>query len=107
MAEIKLFVDDLRDPPEGWHLARTVTEAIRVLATAPVRVAEVSVDHDITHDGRDCPETFEPVVRYIALMPPGTRPDKAVIHTANVVQAGKLKQILADAGIKAEANLAR
>lgn len=33
---IKLFVDDLRACPKGWVPARTVTEAIRILATQSV-----------------------------------------------------------------------
>lgn len=105
--EIKLFVDDIRDAPEGWHLVRTVTEAIRALATAPVTITEVSCDHDITHHGMTCPETFEPVIRYIALMPSDRRPLKVRIHTANAVGARKLKKIIQDAGIPVEVNLAQ
>lgn len=107
MEGLKLFVDDLREPPEGWHLARTATEAIRVLATAPIRVIEVSLDHDITHSGGTCPESFEAVAHYIAAMPDERRPERVFIHTANVAMAGKLKGIIADAGIPVQANLAR
>lgn len=107
MDGIRLFVDDIREAPEGWHLARTVTAAIRVLATAPVRVVEVSLDHDITHDGGTCPESFEVVARYIALMPAEARPEKVFIHTANVAMAGKMKKIIQDAGIPVQANLDR
>lgn len=79
---IKLFVDDIRREPEGWVRARTVTEAIRLLATQDVD--EVSLDHDIScrfnlreaYTGGDkitpiehsSEETFEPVARYLALM---------------------------------------
>lgn len=107
MEGLRLFVDDIREAPEGWHLARTVTAAIRVLATAPVRVVEVSLDHDITHNGATCPESYEPVARYIAAMPPEARPDRVFIHTANVAMAGKMKKIIQDAGIPVQANLSR
>jgi hypothetical protein len=103
-----LWVDDLRNPidfcPEGelWHWAKTVTEAIRVLAT--VEVSRVSLDHDIMEykpqpDGvlavstGMSMETFEPVARYIALMPD---PPKVAIHTANPAGRSKMEAILAE-----------
>jgi hypothetical protein len=80
---MKLFVDDIRRCPDGWHLARTVSEAIRCLATMDFK--EVSLDHDITcvevakmaqEDGKPAgfhryhssAETFEPVAHYLSLM---------------------------------------
>ena len=108
MAGIKLFVDDIRQPPDDtWTVARTATQAIRMLATAPAVIEEISIDHDITHGGQTCPETFEAVAYCVALMPADRKPAKVHIHTANVSQAGKLKKIFEDAGIKATANLAR
>jgi len=74
--EIKLFVDDVRRCPDGWTVARTITEAIRALSLFDV--SEVSLDHDIGHEVRDletnkmkffsCTETFEPVAWYIRQM---------------------------------------
>lgn len=73
---MKLFIDDLRQPPDGWQVARTNTEAIRILAT--VNVEEVSLDHDIMVDVRNYDneplvqtvgqETFMPVAYYLALL---------------------------------------
>lgn len=89
---MKLFVDDIRACPPGWTLARTVTQAIRILATYAVEV--VSLDHDIAcrlvngHE-HTSEETFEAVARFIALMP--IKPT-TLIHTGNIA-AG---QILAD-----------
>ena len=88
-------MDDLRACPEGWTPARTVTEAIRLLATMPVD--EVSLDHDIIADCTHRPsrpmsmETFEPVARYIALMNP--RPTVR-IHTANPPAGERMAEIL-------------
>jgi len=90
---MKLFVDDIRRCPDGWELARTVTKAIRTLATMPVE--EISIDHDIccymeqaqaqglsgySHTSN---ETFMPVVYYILAMPRELRPKIVKIHTAN------------------------
>src|SRR3990167_7879081 len=65
--KIKLFVDDIRPAMPGWSRARTITEAIRILATSAVDV--VSLDHDIAcHGGgteHSSQETFEPVAWYI------------------------------------------
>jgi len=90
---VKLFVDDFRKCPEGWALARTVTEAIRILATMPVE--EVSLDHDIRQcAGKRCAnrnEVFEPVARYIALMP---KKPRVRFHTGNVQAAYKMADII-------------
>ena len=94
---IKLYVDDIRIPSKDWKLARTITEAIRILATVPV--SEVSVDHDIcyvnTDSGRVPEETFEAVVRYVALMPKEIRPT-VVTHSGNPLAEKKFKEILGE-----------
>jgi hypothetical protein len=106
---MKLYVDDLRKCPEGWVLARTNTEAIRMLATGYVE--EISVDHDICVPRVDFisqsvrkrlaigEETYQPVAYYIAAMP---KPNliKVNFHTANPDGAAKMKSILEAAGIK-------
>jgi len=42
---MKLFVDDVRQVPDGWVVARTVDEAKSLLARENVEV--VSLDHDM------------------------------------------------------------
>jgi hypothetical protein len=45
---IKLYIDDIRNAPDdSWIVVRTITGAIRVLATMAVDV--ISLDHDISH----------------------------------------------------------
>lgn len=88
---MKLFVDDLRSPPSGWEIARTVSDAIRILATG--LVDEISLDHEIR---TECCrlvsyETFEPVAYYIKLMVVKPR---VRIHTANVAAGLKMAQII-------------
>lgn len=96
---MKIYVDDLRQAPEGWVLARTITEAIRMLAE--LAVEEVSLDHDIVYVdergqwlGKNHTENYTPVARYIAQMPKSVRPKIVKIHTSNAVGAEALKQIL-------------
>lgn len=96
---IKLYVDDLRKCPSGWVLARTVTEAIRLLATQDI--SAVSLDHDISHSVEvreisrpyPCGETFEPVAWYLKAI--GFR-GPVTLHTANPVGAEKMRSILID-----------
>jgi len=109
---IKLYVDDLRKCPEGWELARTNTEAIRLLATGYVE--EVSIDHDIMVPNVEFisegvkkrlqigEETFQPVVYYIIAMQPDFRPKKVTMHTANTDAGIKLVQMMQRNGIDAE-----
>lgn len=43
---MKLFVDDIRNPPDGsWFLTRNYNEAIDILQSCKVSV--VSLDHDL------------------------------------------------------------
>ena len=42
---MKLWLDDLRVPPEGWTWAKTVEEAQRLLMEHAVE--EMSLDHDL------------------------------------------------------------
>ena len=87
---MKLFVDDIRRQPEGWHIARTNTEAIRLLATGSIE--EISLDHDTVvqvelngfKDWRVVSETFMPVAYYMALM---SEKPKIRFHSGNIEMA--------------------
>lgn len=116
---VQLFVDDHRACPKGWIPARTVTEAIRILATMDVDV--VSLDHDIQcgdvstgawtlKEGvpdpsylkpHTSPETFKAVAYYLAATMVhrssvrGTEDSPTVfIHTGNVEEGRKMAEIL-------------
>lgn len=108
---MKLYVDDLRSLPDNtWTLARTNTEAIRLLATGYVE--EISIDHDICvpYSGELSEsvkkrlqigqETFQPVAYYIVAMSKEIRPEKIVFHTANVEAGQRMVALLKDAGIE-------
>lgn len=107
---MKLWVDDIRNAPDDtWHVARTVTAAIRALAM--FEFEEVSLDHDISHQVSvgelsrpfPCDETFEAVAHYIAekALASGRFEDRArrwdpkvVLHTSNPVGAQAMKEVL-------------
>lgn len=116
---MKLFVDDVRKAPEGWTLARTAEEAIRLIARQ--KVDEISLDHDAGSEDRIADATFQPVAYFIGekfytvkkvdmhsqeshpMMI--TRPflyPKITIHSLNQVGAKILHDILGDYGITAK-----
>lgn len=45
---LKVYLDDERDPPEGWVLVKTPAECIHLLKTG--NVSHLSVDHDLGDD---------------------------------------------------------
>ena len=93
---MKLFIDDVRQAPEGWQLARTITEAVRILS-GPIYVEAVSLDHDISQSvfGSTELETYATVARFIALLPFERLPKAIYFHTGNPAGANEdMKNIL-------------
>ena len=93
---IKLFVDDYREAPDGWCLAKTITEAIRILS-GPLIVEVCSLDHDIiSREGKHSfsEENFTAVAHYIAIMSKEKLPKVVAIHTANPRGANDIEDIL-------------
>jgi hypothetical protein len=86
---MRLYVDDLRTPPDGWHLARTIREAIDILSTQPVE--EVSLDFMIADRFED---NFLPVALFMINLPPEKRPRRVYIHTSSAEGARQLQMIL-------------
>ncbi|WP_338593209.1 cyclic-phosphate processing receiver domain-containing protein [Paenibacillus sp. Y5S-9] len=80
--KINLYVDDLRDYPEGFVVARTYYEAIHILETR--KVAILTLDHDLGEDvdGVELPNGYD-LVKYFCEH--GLRADKIYIHTDNPV----------------------
>lgn len=79
---LNLWVDDLRDPSRfvhgDWVWCKTITEAIRILATQQVEV--VSIDHDIMHT---IPSLLPSVAQ--SHLDTGTDADKDIIKSLNNV----------------------
>lgn len=60
MNTIKLYLDDLRNPPDtSWTVARNAEEAQALLANPELVVECVSLDHDMGECG-DCSTSFPP-----------------------------------------------
>ncbi|MBL0058713.1 MAG: hypothetical protein IPP35_06325 [Elusimicrobia bacterium] len=85
-------MDDLRSPPPGWLLARTVQEALSILEAGGAE--EVSLDYFI---GNGEGGNFLPVAHFIAQMPESRRPRRVRIHTASDAGASALARALAGA----------
>ena len=99
---MRLFVDDVRVPPDDgrWEVARTVTDAIRILSSTSVEV--ISLDHDIAvnqsslHTFSD--ENFSTVARYLAVM---NHPPKLIlVHSASRYGTQNIQEILAGTASK-------
>ncbi len=77
---MKLYLDDEREAPPGWHLVKTSDEAIEFLKGGSV--TEISLDHDL---GDDESGTGYDVILWIekTVVEEGFIPQKIHIHTAN------------------------
>lgn len=123
---IKLYVDDIREAPDGWTLVTTISEAIRFIARYSESISEISLDHDISFEVRvsgvyrpfPSPDTFASVAYFIGekYTNRNSRHDlvsalddifmknlpKITIHTSNPVGAETMEMILANYGFKSE-----
>ncbi len=77
---MKVFLDDERPVPPGWHGVRWPEEAIRLLETG--EVTEISLDHDLGDDDRGTGYT---VILWLeeAVAVGGFSPPTITVHTAN------------------------
>ncbi len=88
---INLYVDDLRDCPDGYIVARNFNEAIHYIENFKVHI--LSLDHDLGEDidGNILPTGYD-LVKYICEK--GLRADKIYLHTDNVVGRENMYQTL-------------
>jgi hypothetical protein len=76
---MRIYLDDERTPPEGWHLVSTPREAIECLQTGSVE--EISLDHDLGDgpaNGYQVILWIEEAVALRRFVPPKIR-----VHSAN------------------------
>lgn len=106
---MKLYIDDIREAPEGWTLVRTISEAVNFIARYFNEIKEISIDHDISFEVRvngiyrpfPSPDSFEAVAHFIGLSWRDalyTTP-KITIHSANPDGCSAIKSILRYYGI--------
>lgn len=91
ISKINLYVDDLRDCPSGFVVARTFQEAIQLLENHEVDM--LSLDHDLGEDlqGNLLPTGYD-LVKYICEK--GLRANKIYLHTDNPVGRENMYQTL-------------
>jgi len=77
---MKVYLDDERQAPEGWHQVRWPEEAIELLEAG--QVTHMSLDHDL---GDDEHGTGYDVILWLeeALATRGFRPPHVVVHSAD------------------------
>lgn len=80
--KINLYVDDIRDCPEGFVIARNTEVAIHYLKNSKINI--LSLDHDLGEDkdGNILPTGYD-LVKYFCEK--GLRADKIYLHTDNGV----------------------
>ena len=85
---MKIYLDDLRDAPEGWTRCYWPDEVIELLKTE--NVTEISLDHDLGDDERG---TGYDVVLWIekAVFTRGYVPPRITIHSANPAAHAKME----------------
>ena len=85
---VKVYLDDERATPEGWHRVYWPEEAIELLRTGMVEV--ISLDHDLGDDERG---TGYDVVKWIEeqVVTTGFVPPEMRVHSANVSARTKME----------------
>lgn len=88
---VNLYVDDLRDCPEGFVIVRTVEQAKYYLEN--FEIAILSLDHDLGIDEQgNLSSTGYDLVKYICEN--GLRVEKIYLHTDNSVGRENMYQTL-------------
>ena len=86
---MKIYLDDERTTPDGWHRTYWPDEAIELLKTGTV--THVSLDHDLGDDdrgtGHDVVLWIEEPVALHGFMPPAMK-----VHSANVPARTKMEK---------------
>lgn len=92
---LKVYLDDERSVPSGWHLCKDVDSVISLLKTG--KVSELSLDHDLgmehsTGDYSLAPNGYDVLLwieKEVHLH--GFNPPKIKIHTANSTARRKME----------------
>jgi hypothetical protein len=88
---IKLFVDDMRDPPDNtWVVARSYWEAVDFISLYHP-IDTISLDHDLGIDSDGNELTGYDLICYIEAN--DMWPNTCIVHSSN--PAGRLKMQLA------------
>lgn len=83
--KINMYLDDLRDCPEGFTVARTVEDAIRLFSEHEIHILSLDNDMGMRENGT-LHLAGSDLVNHICEH--GLRADKIYIHTDNSVERG-------------------
>jgi hypothetical protein len=86
---MRVYLDDVRQPPPDWVLVRTAAEAIALLQDG--RVTELSLDHDLGGD-----RTGMEVLNWIeeAVVEGNFQPPELLVHSSNPVGRANLQRAI-------------
>lgn len=89
--KINLYVDDLRDYPTGFVVARTYEQAIKTISENEIHI--LTLDHDLGEDdlGTELKNGYE-LVKYFCEN--GLRAEKIYLHTDNPVGRNNMYETL-------------
>ena len=77
---MKVFLDDVRLPPEGWVLVRTVEEAIAALKA--FKVTHISLDNDLGEGFKEGHEVSK-WIEFITFTNKNYMPPVVTVHSSN------------------------
>lgn len=89
----KIYLDDERQTPDGWHRCYWPEEVIEILKTEQVDV--ISLDHDLGEFNCEKPRTGYDVLLWIeqeVATNPAFSPPRILLHTANPAARKKMAQ---------------
>ena len=93
---MKVWLDDVRDAPDGWVHVRTPEEAIELLRSGKVK--EISLDHDLGLASDEAERTGYDVLRWLeeAVANGGWpfRLPEIRVHSANPVGRRRMEQAI-------------
>lgn len=93
---MKLWLDDIRQVPDGWVWAKTADEALEILARG--KVTHISFDHDLGDDDEGTGMTVAKWVEECAYF--GTLPRLIwTIHSANPVGRKNIEAAMRSADV--------
>lgn len=91
---MKLWLDDVRKPPEGWTWAKTADEAIELLKGG--EVTDISLDHDLA-EPPSSQKTGHDVASWIADHVMKIPPLKWAVHSGNQYGAANIRAVMTQA----------
>ena len=100
--EIKLWLDDVREAPEGWVWAKNARDALWIVTDPNVCVTEMSLDHDLGDDSHGTGYDFLNRIADLTMLAgihgessdDGLTFGKISIHSANPVGRANMEALI-------------